>query len=444
MSGCSRRLASGTCWLLALLTLGLFPLAAFAEEPQDSQAAATPVAPQQDTLATGQEPPQEAEPEIRLVLRTDHEGNGGRQLAVEGLPLWQYLRPYLLLRFGAIYEDWDETNRVYHKAGFQVYNGRIGLKGSYNGLSTDDMKVKFFFMVSGDFASGGSLKDAYADLELGWEKVSLGLRFGVMKVPFLYSEMEGDEVLYFFHRPQYVAPYASDYLTDLVRIGMDRHGGAGLYLTLLNRALTIQGGVYYPLSKPEEYRWELAVAAARIDFNTRDWIHDKVRLELGGGYFRQGQMPQELENSRYAFATDARIYAYGAFVGGEWALQIMDDQASKADYRRARYKNAYSWAMGYQVFAGYSFPHREYEIAVRYQWWDPDDTNLDKPIPQSANQALRWLTVGASWWPINIVRLMANYTVKWELEAAEVEGFTVDRLKKVKNNEFDFAIQIMI
>lgn len=367
---------------------------------------------------------------------------------------WQYMRPHLLLRTGAIYEEFDETSMVLRQAGFKLWDAQLGFLGRLDPyrVGTDglghDWKFHLRYIFTGNFASGSQVSDAYVEGDLHSWPFSVSLRLGVQKVPFLYSELQSDSQLYFYDRPQYVKPYGSHYLTDLVRLGMGRHVGSTLRLGFLDDALTLTGGVLTDLAKPVREVWGTSVYVVRGSFTTKDWIHERIRFELGSGYFHQFSLPQIFENSRQGSSADARFYAYGAFIGGEWALQIMDDAYNADIYERYGFKNTLSWAMGYQVYAGYSFVDREYEIVLRYQWWDPDDTNIHKPIPQLGNQARRWLTVAASWWPVDLVRVMLQYTHRWELEAVpyslgEIE-FTESRLLDVKNDEVVFMLQLAL
>ncbi len=359
--------------------------------------------------------------------------------------IWQYIKPHILLRSGLISEERDITNRVLRQAGFKLYDAQFGFIGQLDEYAfAKKWKLAVRYAAKANFASGAEISDTYGETEVYSSAFGAKLRIGVSKVPFLHGELVSDHLMYFYDRPQYVKPYGSSYLKELVHIGLKRHAGIGLQLHALDKAFTLEGGVYTGLSKPLEEVWGTNVFAGRFTFNSVDWIHERVRIEVGCGGFYQKKMPQILENSRYAMSADARLHAFGAFLGAEWALQVMDDQKRAVDYIVANYKDATTRAMGYQVYAGYSFPKREYEIALRYQWWDPDDTNLDKPIPQNANQARRWMTVGLSWWPINLMRLMVNYTHKQELESAGAEEYTASRLKNVANDEVIFLLQVHI
>jgi len=358
---------------------------------------------------------------------------------------WQYMKPHILLQTGFIYEQFDETNVVFRQAGMKLWHAQLGFKGALDEHRLgSDWRLAVRYVFTGDFAGSVSASDAYGEVEVRREVFGVRLRIGVAKVPFLASELQSDGGLSFIDRPQFVAPYGSRYLTDMVRIGLKRHAGVGLRLAFFDEALTVEGGAYSGLGKPREELWETTVFAVRANLSTLDWIHDRVRIEAGGGFYDQKKLPLILENSRYAFCGDASVHAFGAFVGGEWAMQIMDDAFRAADYERFGYKNYITRAMGYQAFAGYSSARREYEAVFRYQWWDPDDTNINKPIPQSANQALRWLTVAFSWWPVDLVRVMVQYTHKFELEAASTSEFTEERLKDVSNDEVLFQLQVSI
>lgn len=358
---------------------------------------------------------------------------------------WSYLKPHILLQTGLTHEQWDETNVVFRQAGFKLWHAQLGFKGALDEHRVDDeWRLALRYVFTGDFAGSVSASDAYGEAEIYGRVFGARLRVGVAKVPFLYSELQSDDGMYFVDRPQYVSPYGSRYLTDMVRIGLKRHAGVGLRLGFFGNALTFEGGAYTNLAKPREELWSTTVFATRAAFSTLDWIHERVRVELGGGFYDQRKLPLILENSRYAFCADARVHAFGGFVGGEWALQIMDDRFRAADYDRMNYKNDITRAMGYQVFAGYSHDRREVEAVVRYQWWDPDDTNLNKPIPQSANQALHWVSMAVSWWPVDLLRVMVQYTRKIELEAAPTNEYEQDRLRDVANDEVLLELQISL
>ena len=355
---------------------------------------------------------------------------------------WKYLRPYLLLRTGAIYEQYDETNVVLRRAGFKLFDAQLGFRSDMDPFPfAKNWDLAIAYKFTGSFASGASVSDAYIEAALENYWFTPRLRMGYQKVPFMWAELQSDSELYFYDRPQYARPYGAKYAT--FEIGLHRSAGAGLKLGFFDDVLSIEGGLYYP-KNPKEENWQIGIMALRSEVDTKKLIHDRIRIEAGAGYYKQNTMAQYFENSRQAVAVDARLHVYGAFVGGEWVLHEMDDGINAGEYERLNYSNTYTHAMGYQVFAGYSFPKREYEIAVRYQWYDPDNTNLIKPVPQSANQALRWITVGFSWWPIDLLRMMVNYTHKQELEAAETEEFTAKRLKSLKNDEVVFQLQLLL
>ncbi len=359
--------------------------------------------------------------------------------------VWKYLRPVFLVRTGAIYEDWDKTNRVFRQAGFKLWDAQIGFRGDLDPYSINqDWKLGIGYKITGNFASGVSGADTYMQMKVFSHIFSSRLKVGVMKVPFLYSELVGDGVMYFHDRPQYVKPYGSAYLTDFVHIGLGRHAGLEYQAGFLDDAITLQAGVFNYLSKPKEEIWNASVYATRLQLDTRDWIHDRIHFELGGGFYYQKKLPLIFENDRYSIASDGRFYCYGFFLGGEWTMQTMNDAINAGEYERMGYKNSFTRAMGYQIFTGYSYLKREYEIALRYQWWDPDDTNFEQPMPQSANQALRWITVAASWCPVDLFRLLVQYTYKMELEAVGTEEFSEDRLKDVANNQFVMMFQLSL
>ncbi len=359
--------------------------------------------------------------------------------------LWQFIKPNFLLRTGFYHEQFDETNQILRQSRFKVFDAQFGFAGS---LDKYRVAKEWYFLldykVKGHFAPSVAPGDAYLSAELHNFWFSPRFKMGVMKVPFLHSELEDDKGLYFFDRPQYVSPYGNWYYSDMVPIGLGRHAGASMRFGFFDNAWTIEGGMFSNLEKPEQEHWENSVLAVRTEFSSKDWIHERVRLEAGAGYYYQEQLPWRIVNSRSAVAADLRVYAYGAFVGGEWAMQTMDDVFHKTEYEGQNYSNTWTRAMGYQVFAGYSFPKRRYELALRYQWYDPDDTNLQPPLPEYANQGRRWITAAASWWPINLVRLMLNYTHKMELEASETETYSEHRLKNVSNDEVQFYVQIAL
>ncbi len=411
-------------------------------EPETSPSVEPTVAPTEpESVETAK--PEDTEKKLdykagqQLVNRSVREFFDGQTHAA-----WKYLRPYLLLRTGVIYEQFDETNVVLRRAGFKLFDAQLGFRSAMDPFPISknwDFELAYKFTAS--FASGASVSDAYIEAAIKNYWFTPRLRIGYQKVPFMWAELQSDSELYFYDRPQYARPYGAKYAS--FEIGLHRNAGAGLKLGFFDEVFCVEGGIYYP-SNPKEENWGVGIVAVRAELDTKKLIHDKVRIEAGAGYYRQEKMAQYFENSREAVAVDARLHVYGAFIGGEWVLHEMNDGVNNKEYRRLSYKNNYTHAMGYQVFAGYSFPNREYELAVRYQWYDPDDTNLIMPIPQSANQALRWVTASVSWWPIDLLRIMVNYTHKQELEAAETTEYSEERLKDLKNDEVILQLQLLL
>ena len=426
--------------------------AAPAVEPMITEAAATEPAtfPSVDATVTPTEPESAATAQAedtekkldykagqQLVNRSVREFFDGQTHAA-----WKYLRPYLLLRTGVIYEQFDETNVVLRRAGFKLFDAQLGFQSAMDPFPiSKNWDFELSYKFTGSFASGASVSDAYIEAAIKNYWFTPRLRIGYQKVPFMWAELQSDSELYFYDRPQYARPYGVTYST--FEIGLHRNAGAGLKLGFFDEVFCVEGGFYYP-NNPKEQNWGVGIVAVRAELDTKKLIHDKVRIEAGAGYYRQEKMTIRFENSREAVAVDARLHVYGAFIGGEWVLHEMNDNFSKDEYIRLNYKNNYTHAMGYQVFAGYSFPNREYELAVRYQWYDPDDTNLIMPTPQSANQALRWVTASFSWWPIDLLRIMVNYTHKQELEAAETTEYSEERLKDLKNDEVILQLQLLL
>lgn len=424
--------------VLCIAIVMLFSSSLLAEESEKMETAENKITEQQPNDLESEKESLETEPETlfpRKAVREFFDEQTNK--------MWQYVRPYILLRTGGIFEQYDEKNQVLRRAGFQLWDAQFGFSGRLNRYQINkNWSLGINYKFTANVASGASVSDAYAKLDISSYIFSATLKLGNMKVPFMYSELESDSQMYFYDRPQYARPYGVKYAE--YEIGLHRSPGATIQLGFLDKAISLEAGAFTPRNAKEE-SWETMIYSARVGFNSKKMMHDKVRLEVGSGFYYQEKMPQAFENKRYAFSADLRLHAFGAFIGGEWVLHEMDDAKNIQAYLDKNLENTWTRAMGYMIFAGYSFPEREYEIALRYQWYDPDDTNKISPVPQNANQALRWLTVSLSWWPIDLARLMINYTHKWELEAEPIDDtYTVNELKALDNDEVVLMLQILL